>query len=62
METTMLIENKISTHEFKHMSREPGTFKLDFECYSLSYKGLDYKQPIEITVLKESAKRKVIKT
>jgi hypothetical protein len=59
METSLLIEKNVTTHEFKHMSKEPGIFSLNFECYSLNYKGLDFKKTIDITILKESEKRKV---
>jgi hypothetical protein len=41
------------------MARMAGELKFQFEFYSLNYKGLDYKQEINVKVLESSETRTV---
>lgn len=58
-ETNLEVDKKITTHEFKHMVREIGSFKFQAELFSLNYKGVDVVTPFEIDVKKESKQRTV---
>jgi translocation protein SEC63 len=58
-ETSLDVKTETTTHEWKHMAREPGLYKFKVEFYSMTYKGMDEFYDLEINVLRESEKRKV---
>ena len=54
----LTIKTRTTTHEFIHPMKDAGLFKLSLEMISLSFKGLDKTEKIEINVVKTSDKRK----